>query len=104
MSDVIKISKDVMSAFFPNSDEHKQCYDRLLKRTQEAGFSSLQVHPSFQKEHNKNGKHLVYMETKNLFYATDNPSAYVLKCVREGVKPESICAINKKGEYMNIHI
>lgn len=104
MSKGIILGANLLAKILPNSDEHKQCYDRLLKRTQEKGFSSLLVHPDFQAAHNKNGKHLVYIETKNLFYATDDVSGYVRRCIREGVKPESICAINKKGEYLNIHI
>ena len=75
-----------MSLIFPNFDKHKQCYDRLLKRTQEAGFSSLLVHLDFQAEHNKNGDKLVYIETKNLFYATNKSSGYARKCISEGGK------------------
>ncbi|SNR33894.1 hypothetical protein [Lutibacter flavus] len=93
------ISLDVLC---PNLKEHKQCFERLLKRTKEEGFSSLLVHPSFQAEHNKNGKYLVYIETTNLFYATDDISGYVRRCKSNGIKPENICAINKKGEYANI--
>lgn len=95
------ISLDVLC---PNLKEHKQCFDRLLKRTQEAGFSSLLVDPSFQAEHNKKGKYLIYIETTNLFYATDNVSGYARRCISEGMKPENVCAINKKGEYVNITI
>jgi hypothetical protein len=99
-----KKSKYIISldVFFPNLKEHKHCFERLLKRTQEEGFSSLLVHPSFQAEHNRNGKYLVYIETTNLFYATDDISGYVGRCISNGIKPENICAINKKGEYVKI--
>ena len=93
-----------MSLLFPNSEKHKQCFDRLLKRTKEEGFSSLLVHPDFQAVHNKNGKDLVYIETTDLFYSTNNPSGYVRRCIRDGIMPENICAINEKGEYVNITI
>ncbi len=84
----------------PNLKEHKECFERLLKRTQEKGFSSLLVDPSFQAAHNREGKYLVYIETTNLFYTTDNISGYVRRCISEGVKPENICAINKEGKYV----
>jgi hypothetical protein len=93
------ISLDILC---PNLKEHQQCFERLLKRTQEEGFSSLLVHPSFQAAHNKDGKYLVYIETTNLFYATDNISGYVRSCISDGLKPENICAINKEGKYVNI--
>ena len=91
-----------ISQLFPNLDEHKKCFDRLLKRTQEEGFSSLLVHPDFQAEHNKNGDKLVYNETQNLFYATNNPSGYIRRCISKGVSPENLCAIDKEGKYVNI--
>ena len=102
MSDGIILGAGVMGAIFPNSDKHQQCFNRLLKRTQEEGFDSLLVHPSFQAEHNKNGEKLVYNESKNLFYATNNPSGYIRKCINEGLKPENLCAIDKEGKYVNI--
>jgi hypothetical protein len=92
----------LINSMFKHSNKHKECFERLVKRTQEAGFSSLLVHPHFQAEHNKNGKHLIYIETKNLFYSTNNPSGYAKKCITEGIKPENICAINEKGEFSNI--
>ena len=104
MSDGIILGAGVMGAIFPNSDKHQQCFNRLLKRTQEEGFDSLLVHPSFQAEHNKSGEQLVYIETKNLFYATNNSSGYVRRCISEGVSPENICVISKKGEYVKVTI
>ncbi|SFF42559.1 hypothetical protein SAMN04488131_12132 [Flavobacterium xueshanense] len=93
---------DIVNAMYGNLNKHKECFLRLKKRTEQEGFSSLLVHPDFQAEHNKNGKHLIFVETKNLFYSTDNPSGYVKRCVQEGIKPENICAINEKGEFANI--
>jgi hypothetical protein len=91
-----------LNALYPNLNEHKECFDRLLKRTQEAGFSSLLVHPDFQAAHNRDGQYLVYIETTNLFYATDNISGYVRRCISDGIKPENICAINKQGKFVHI--
>ena len=91
-----------LEGMFPNFEVHKQCFERLLKRTQEEGFSSLLVHPSFQAMHNKDGEYLVYIETTNLFYATNNIGGYVNRCISAGVKPEHICAINKEGKCVNI--
>lgn len=99
MGKKITISLDVLC---PNHKEHKQCFERLLKRSQEAGFSSLLVDPRFQAAHNREGDFLVYIETTNLFYSTNNINGYVRRCISEGIHPENICAINKEGKYVNI--
>ena len=94
----------LMKAMFPNSNQHKDCYNKLLMNIGKDGFTSLLVHPDFQKEHNKDGKYVVYIESENRFYTAKDPDGYMRRCIEgSNVKPTEICAINKEtGRFRGI--
>jgi hypothetical protein len=88
---------NILQAMFPNSKQHKECYNRLLNNIEEDGFTSLLVHPDFQKEHNREGRYVVYIESENRFYTALDVDGYMRRCMDDNnIKPNEICAINKQ--------
>lgn len=90
--------------WFPNHEEHLQCFNRLIEKINEEGFNSLVVHPKFQLEHNKGGEYFVYLESDDYFYRADNPLGYIKRCIQNtGIAPSLMFAVNRNGEYVKLN-